>query len=292
MIDIKNQIKRKESVSDKNRLKVHEGEVPYISFPILDQFGDSLINAFSTRLGGVSEGQFTSMNIGFMKGDPVENVRENFIRFGKEVGFDPENTVCSFQTHTTNVKRVGKESCGSGFARERDFMDVDGLITDEPEIVLTTFYADCVPLYFYDPVHHAIGLSHSGWKGTVGNIAKETVEQMTKAFGSDPADMICAIGPSICQDCYEVTGDVIDRFKEAYPEEEWASLFYEKEDRVHYQLNLWRACYLNFVSAGVKEENISLPDICTCCNPEILFSHRASHGKRGNLAAFLMLKKR
>ena len=116
-----------------------------------------------------------------------------------------------------------------------------------------------------------------------------TLRAMARAYGTDPADVRAAIGPSICQDCYEVSRDVISRFQEAYEEKDWPLLFYEKENG-KYQLNLQQACRLNFIRAGVPEGQISMPDLCTCCNPELLFSHRASGGKRGNLAAVLMLK--
>ena len=190
---------------------------------------------------------------------------------------------------TTNVRQVGKEDCGCGVLTPRTFHDIDGLITNEPGVTLATFYADCVPLYFYDPTHKAIGLSHSGWRGTVGNIAKATVEAMQKAYHTDPADLIAAIGPSICQDCYEVSEDVIKEFRQAYPETLHKKLFYRKPNG-KYQLNLWEACHQNFLTSGIREENILIPNLCTCCNPDFLYSHRASHGKRGNLAAFLGLR--
>ena len=187
------------------------------------------------------------------------------------------------------MRQVGKEDCGCGVLTPRTFHDIDGLITNEPGVTLATFYADCVPLYFYDPIHKAIGLSHSGWRGTVGNIAKATVEAMQKTYHTDPADLIAAIGPSICQDCYEVSEDVIEEFRQAYPETLHKKLFYRKPNG-KYQLNLWEACHQNFLTSGIREENILPPNLCTCCNPDFLYSHRASHGKRGNLAAFLGLR--
>ena len=114
------------------------------------------------------------------------------------------------------------------------------MITNVPGVVLATYYADCVPLYFVDPVHHAIGLSHSGWRGTVGKIGKVTIEKMHQEFGSDPAELLTAIGPSICQDCYEVSEDVILEFQNAFNEKYWNRLFYKK-DNGKYQLNLWEA---------------------------------------------------
>ena len=168
-------------------------------------------------------------------------------------------------------------------------METDGMVTNVPGICLVTFYADCAPLYLVDPVRKVIGLSHSGWRGTVGKIVKVTVETMTREFGSDPKDILAAVGPSICQDCYEVSEEVIGLFRENFVEELWPKLFYGKENG-HYQLNLWEANRSIFEEAGILPEHITVTDVCTACNPELLFSHRASGGKRGNLAGFLGLR--
>lgn len=265
-----------------------KGETVYLTFPLLEETG-TVVHGFSTRLGGVSQGVCSSMNLSFSRGDREEAVRENYHRIAEAVGFPYESIVCSDQTHTTNVRRVGKEDRGNGLLRPRPYTDVDGLITDEPGVTLATFYADCVPLYLVDPVKKAIGLSHSGWRGTVGKIGKVTVEAMMREFGSRPEDMVAAIGPSICRDCYEVSEDVALEFQKAYPKEAADQLLTAKENG-KYQLDLWEACRQNFLEAGIRPEKISMPQICTCCNPDFLFSHRASQGKRGNLAAFLMLK--
>ena len=189
-----------------------------------------------------------------------------------------------------DVRIVTEEDRGKGILYPRDYQDVDGLVTDEPGVVLTTFYADCVPLYLIDPVHKAIGLSHSGWRGTKGRMGQATICKMTEVYGTNPQDLIAAVGPSICQDCYEVSEDVIEEFKKAFDGKHWESLFYKK-DNGRYQLNLWEANRIIFMEAGVLPENIHMPNLCTCCNPEFLFSHRASGGKRGNLAAFLGIRK-
>lgn len=265
-----------------------EKEVPYFTFPSFEKLSE-IVHGFSSRLGGVSEGCLSSMNLSFSRGDEPERVRENFRRMAESIGFSEENLVFSMQTHTTNVCRVGKEDCGRGLFRPVGYRDVDGLVTNEPEVVLATFYADCVPLFFMDPVRHCIGLSHSGWRGTVGKIGKVTVETMTREFGSDPKDILAAVGPSICQDCYEVSEEVIGLFRENFVEELWPKLFYGKENG-HYQLNLWEANRSIFEEAGILPEHITVTDVCTACNPELLFSHRASGGKRGNLAGFLGLR--
>ena len=180
------------------------------------------------------------------------------------------------------------EDAGNGLTREREFHDTDGLITDVPGLVLSTFYADCVPLYFVDPVHCAIGLSHSGWRGTVNRMGKATIEAMRREYGSRPEELRCAIGPSICQDCYEVSGDVAVEFERAFAGHGHEILIAKENGK--YQLDLWKANEIVLLDAGVLPEHIEITDICTCCNPDLLFSHRASHGKRGNLGAFLCLK--
>lgn len=263
-------------------------EIPYLTFKHLEESG-MVIHGFSTRMGGVSLGDCATMNLSFERGDSEDAVRTNYELIAAAIGFSTDSMVFSKQTHTANVRVVTEKDRGKGFLRERDYTDVDGLITNLPGITLTTFYADCVPLFFVDPVHHAIGLSHSGWKGTVGRIGKVTIEKMTEQYGTDPRDVLAAIGPSICQSCYEVSKDVTDAFKEAFEERYWKELFYKKENE-KYQLDLWRANELIFEEAGILPEHYSTTNICTCCNPGYLFSHRASHGKRGNLAAFLQLK--
>ena len=262
--------------------------ITFLSFPALEKTG-MVRQLFSTRAGGVSEGIFSSMNLSFTRGDNKEHVLENYRRIAGVLDCDITDFVCSDQTHTTNVRVVGKEDAGKGVVKEKDYTDVDGLITNEPGIVLATFYADCVPLYFVDPVKKAIGLSHSGWRGTVNRMGAKTIELMKKTYGSDPADLLTAIGPSICMSCYEVGSEVAEEFLKAFPKETEQKEILKKKENGKYLLNLWKANYFIMKEAGVKEENISVTDICTCCNGELLFSHRKSQGKRGNLGAFLGL---
>lgn len=282
------EIRRKEC-ADKT-LELIEGEVPLLEYPALNNI-EGISHCFSTRLGGVSEDIFTSMNLSFVRGDDENKVMENFKRLASAKGWNIEDMVFSDQTHTTNVRVMSSDDRGKGILRARDYADVDGMVTNEPGLILSTFYADCVPLYFVDPVHKAIGLSHSGWKGTVGRIGRVTIETMSREYGTNPEDLVCAIGPSICQGCYEISYDVAARFMDEFPDN-IDEILYEKAPVLgerKFQLNLWRACEVVLMDAGVKPDNIHTTDICTCCNPELLFSHRASHGKRGNLGAFLCI---
>ena len=263
--------------------------LPLLKYPLLEQTG-IVEHCFTTRIGGVSKGIYESLNLSFTRGDEDAAVRENFRRLAGAMKTDVSKFVFTDQTHTTNVRRVTAEDAGKGIVKERDYTDIDGLITNEPGLVLSTFYADCVPLYFVDPVHRAIGMSHSGWKGTVGKMGAATITAMKREFGTETKDLVCAIGPSICQDCYEVSEDVILEFQKTFSRELWKDIFYRKENG-KYQLNLWEANRQILLGAGILPEHISMPNLCTCCNPEFLYSHRASQGKRGNLGAFLGIKR-
>ena len=159
---------------------------------------------FTTRMGGVSTGIFSSLNLSYTRGDEEGAVDENFRRVAAIFDETPDRIVCSHQTHTTNVRLVTEEDAGKGVTRKREFTDVDGLITDTPGLLLATFYADCVPLFFVDVRHKAIGLSHSGWRGTVERMGEKTLLAMKNAFGTRPEDVYAAIGPSICAGCYEI----------------------------------------------------------------------------------------
>lgn len=269
------------------RLEEKEG-VPVLVYPLLERTG-IVKHGFSTRLGGVSKEHLSSMNLSFTRGDEETAVKENYRRMAKALGIEEAAFTFSQQTHTTNVRVVTKADRGKGLVRQLDYTDVDGLITNEPGICLTTFYADCVPLFFVDPVKRVIGLSHSGWRGTVNRMGKVTVEKMAGVYGSKPEDIYAAISTSICQDCYEVSEDVIEEFRKNFAEEYWNELFYVKENG-KYQLDLWKANEVVLRESGILREHLEATALCTCCNPDVLFSHRESCGKRGNLAAFLMLQ--
>lgn len=283
-------------------------EMAYFTFEGIEQTG-IVEHFFSTRLGGVSADYTASLNFSYSQGDKKENVDENFRRAAARFGKTPNDIVCSQQTHTTNVRRVTSADKGKGVVRGQDYTDVDGLITNESGIILATFFADCVPLFIVDPISHAIGLSHSGWRGTVGKMGKVTLACMAREYGTRAEHVHVAIAPSICQSCYEVSEDVALEFEAAFPKNDGMAqeyllryknkeeilrkdiddcLLYQKENG-KYQLNLWYANFRVFRDAGVPDKNIEVTDVCTCCNPTLLFSHRASRGRRGNLGAFMML---
>lgn len=280
-----------------------KGKVSYVTFPVLEEL-PFIKHGFSTREGGESKGYLGSMNLSYSRGDDPETVDYNFKTICDVLKIDTENLVLSDQVHETKVHVATKEDCQGENLRERKLKGIDGLITNEKKVALCTSYADCVPLYMVDKEKRAIGHSHSGWRGTVGKIGKKTIEKMEEQFGTKAEDVIAVIGPSICQNCYEVSQDVKNAFEgfvnadliveqqhmsKEYVEKMIDAVFREKENN-KYDLDLWLANQLIFMEAGVKKENISVSCMCTCCNSEIFYSHRASCGKRGNLAGFLVLE--
>lgn len=260
---------------------------PIITFKALSDI-PFIKHGFSTRLGGVSTGHLSSMNFSIKSGDTKENVLENYKRICNTMGIEYNHLVLSDQVHDIKIRKVTEADRGKGIISESDIQGIDGLITNVKDTPLVTFYADCVPLYFVDTVNKAIGLTHSGWRGTVRKIGFETVKAMGKEFHTDPKDIVAVIGPSICRDCYEVSEDVAMEFHKNFSEDVVENVL-EKKENGKYQLDLWLVNKYIMLEAGILEENITISSLCTCCNSDILFSHRASHGKRGNLAAFLSL---
>ena len=277
-------------IGTKEEIIVNVGgnNVPYLSFKALEETG-LVKHGFSTKVGGVSTGDFSTMNLSISKPDKPENIKENFRRMSEAIGISVDSLCLAYQIHSTNVRLVKSEDRGLGIIKERPYNDVDGLITNEKDISLVTFYADCIPLFFLDTKNKAIGLSHSGWRGTVNKMAKSTLDKMSKEFGTQAKDIIACVGPGICKTCYEVSEDVYQEFKNKFFEGNLEDIF-TSNTKEHYQLDLLEANKLILLDTGVKKENIHISDICTHCNSEYLFSHRAHGDKRGNLAAFLALK--
>lgn len=298
---------RDERPNGKVLIETTKEDLPCLVFPILEEL-DCVEHLFTTRLGGVSKGDCATLNFSYSRGDDPEAVLENYRRVAKALHTDVKHIVATKQTHTTNLRVVTEADMGKGVVAEADYDGIDGLVTNVPGIVLAAFTADCVPIYFVDPVHKAIGLAHSGWRGTVAGISLNVLKQMKELYCSNPEDIICAIGPSICQSCYEVSEEVAIQFEEVFVDSE---KYYQminnnclynmgengqrrivEKGRMpgKYQLDLWLANAVHLLKAGILPKHLQITDLCTCDNPQYLFSHRASHGKRGNLGAFLMLR--
>lgn len=275
-------------------------DIPYLRFHAFDEIGD--VKAyFSTRLGGVSEGIYESMNLSFTRGDDPAAVRENYRRILDAWEVKEEELVFSDQIHKTDLWIVGASDCQG---LEGKISETDGLLTDEKDVALVTSFADCVPIFLVDPVKHVIANVHSGWRGTVGLIGSKAVRAMKSRFGCDSENIIAVIGPSICQQCYEVGEDVVSQILSLLQDpaikdamEEYAEYNHTVPDVLSssgyagkYQLNLWVLNQLVLIASGLSYHNIHVSGVCTCCHSDIFFSHRASQGKRGNLHGLLMLR--
>lgn len=189
---------------------IKQGTLEYLTADALE----GSVHCFSTRLGGVSEGVLSALNLGTHRGDKPENVRENYRILGKAVGFAPEETVFTRQEHTDLLLRVGRADCGTGLDREQTTV-CDGILTDEPGVALVCFAADCTPVLLFDPVRQAIAAVHAGWRGTAQGIAYKAVLRMQEEFGCAPEDIRAAIGPCIGRCCFEVGPEVPDAMREA-----------------------------------------------------------------------------
>ena len=270
--------------------KISSGLLPMVESPLF-QRETGIQHGFSTRKGGVSKEHLASLNLSFSVEDAKENVLENFRRIGERFGKTPEDFVLSKQSHETKVLKVGMKDRGKGITKDRDYEGIDALITDEEGLILSCFSADCVPILFYDPIHKAVGACHSGWRGTKGKILQNVVEEMRKHFSSNPAEILIAIGPSICKEQYVVSEDLALSFLEDYPDVgENSSSPIQRISKDKFQLDLWDLNRRIALDSGIKEEHISISGYCTMENPELFFSHRYSQGKRGLQGAFICLK--
>ncbi|MCD7864326.1 MAG: peptidoglycan editing factor PgeF [Lachnospiraceae bacterium] len=271
--------------------------VPLLQFPCF-QDTPFLTHCFTTRLGGVSTGIYESMNFKEDGDDLNENIRANYRIIAQALDVDVTKMVRPSLVHGTQVHEVREEDFGVGALLKSTLTGIDALITNIPGVTLVATFADCVPLYFVDVKHRAIGLAHSGWKGSCNKIALSVLDAMQAAYDTEPEDILAAIGPCICGDCYEVGAELDTEFQKGFAgkiEEQTGIRYREAIMRPgkrsgKYQLDLRQANLQTFLHAGIPREQIAVADICTCCNPQLIFSHRATNGKRGASAAFLGLK--
>lgn len=264
------------------RLK-ENGQLKYYTVDELERTG-LVKHCFTTRCGGVSENEYKSLNLRMNSGDSKENILRNYKIICDEIDVNFENLVFSNQVHCDTIYRVGAEDMGNGITKPQRFDDgADALITNERNVPIVIFAADCVPVFFLDTRKRAIALAHSGWKGTVSRISQKCVQKMTEKFATDPRDVVAAIGPSIGVCHFEVGDEVAEVFRNEFGDD-----VLEKHEKYH--VNMQKAIGMQLVEGGVSEENIVAADICTYCNSELLFSHRKTAGKRGVMAAIMELK--
>ncbi len=262
-----------------------KGEVRFITFKRLKNI-PFIKHGFSTRIGGISQGGYNSLNIGLKTEDIESNIKENIRRFACAIGVDYKKLVISDQVHKDVIKIVTEKDAGKGYFKEKDYSEIDGLVTNVKGIPLLTIFADCVPIFFVDPIKKAIGVSHAGWKGTRLKIGKKTVEAMISEYGSNPEDIIALIGPSIGECCYEIDKRVVDEFNSSFSD---TSSFISLIEDNRYQLNLWTANRITLQEAGLLDENIVISNLCTGCNVDLFYSYRKEKGNTGRMGAIIQL---
>lgn len=236
-----------------------------------------LVAAFSTRLGGLSEGVYESMNLSFSGADDRQTVIANFKLFAKAIGVDWERMVMTSQVHEDAILIAGEEHAGMGVSVARTFESVDGIYTESKRLPILTAHADCTPIFFYDKRRGAAGLAHSGWRGTSRKIAEKMVE-LFLLRGSRAEDILCAIGPTICVDCYEVGSEVVEAIE--------AAVITQKE-KPHLDLKETNRNMLT--ASGILPRHIEISEHCTKCDSRLFFSHRRSGSARGGHVACICL---
>jgi len=265
--------------------RIEKAGVVYCAFPHLAETG-LVRHGFSTKHGGVSKNEFATMNLSVSRGDNPANVSENIARMKSALQIKDAETVFCQQTHETRVVCVNKSLVNNGNIYLEGVYATDGLITNTSGLALVTMHADCVPLFFLDPVKKAIGMTHAGWRGTLNDIAGETVRRMTGCFGSQAKDMLVGIGPSIGSCCFEVGAEVVGAFREKW---DFADEIIEN-NREKLHINLQKANTKLLCHMGVSINHIEIAGICTMCNKDDFFSHRRDGAARGSMAAFLALR--
>ena len=243
-------------------------------------------HGFSTRLGGVSEGIYASLNLGMNRGDDPAKVEENYRRFCAAIGVEPERIVCASQVHGNTVRTVTSADLGIGLD-EAEPWQADGLVTDIPGVVLTVFTADCLPILLYDPVRRVVGAVHAGWRGTALGVVTRAVERMVDCFGCDRLDILAAIGPGISKCCFETHEDVPNAMTEAMGASALQCIQVLPTGKFHVDLKGLNVRRLE--AAGLDAAHIAVSPDCTACLPEKYWSHRYTHGERGSQAAMIAL---
>lgn len=261
---------------------------PFLMFPALEN--TKLVrHGFSIRDGGVSNGSYASMNLSFTLGDLTENVLENYERMACALEVERSQMTSVWQAHTSHIKLVDASDIGKGITKPKDPEEIDGLVTNVKGLTLVTLHADCLPLYFLDPVNQAIGLTHSGWRGTQKAIGIRTLEAMEESFGSHREDMLVCIGPGIGRSAFEVGPEVAEAFVELLGDKRSGDVLKPMQSGKG-MLDLTLANERLLMEAGIRRENLFTADLCTFSRPDLFFSHRRDGSARGSMAAFLSLK--
>lgn len=265
------------------------GQIKYLRCRPLDNT-DLVINAFTTRSGGVSKYPFDSLNLSYNVGDKESCVRENREIIANILNIDYRNIVSAQQIHRDKITVVKKEDKGRGsFKYTEALAETDALITNVSGIPLLMCYADCVPIFILDPIKKAIGLIHSGRRGTELQITSKTLNKMQKIFGTNPQTCLAAIFPSIGPCCYKIKNQrqINDYWMS---KNNFSHKIVSVQNENERSLDLKKANYLQLIKGGIEKKNIFVNEICTADYPKLFFSYRRDKGTTGRMAAIFMLK--
>lgn len=243
----------------------------------------SVPHGFSTRLGGVSPAPWDSLNLRPGQGDGAPALRENYRRFCACVGVEESRLALSLQVHGTAVRPCTAADAGKGLDRERDY-EADALITDEKELPLAVFSADCGVILLHDPASGAVGGVHAGWRGCAGGILEKAVEEMRRSYDTEPEKLLAAVGPCIGPCCFETDGDVPEAMRAALGD--GAEPFLTRRG-AKYHVDLAGLNRLWLLRAGLAPEHIDVCGLCTACRPDLFWSHRKMGDRRGVHAAVI-----
>ncbi len=244
-------------------------------------------HGFSTRVGGVSPAPWDSLNLGANLGDAPARVSENFRRLCAALGTDSRMLVKNQQVHGDRI-RVVTETDTMSSPGEPGTAEADGLLTREPGVCLAVFSADCIPVLLCDPVKGAACAVHAGWRGTALGIARRGVERLTEVCGSDPKDILAAIGPGISLCCFETHGDVPAGLR-AHMGAAADPYLHPISGTEKFHVDLKGANRAWLLQAGVRPEHIAVCQACTACEPETFWSHRRMGARRGSMAALIQI---
>ena len=265
---------------------VTDGELKYIEFECLKKYDDKLIHCVSTRFGGVSQGECRSLNLGFNRNDTRDNVLLNYQLLCDSVGVKTDSLVLTNQVHDIKVAVIDEKDKGKGFSKKSDLIGIDGLLTISPGVTIVTFHADCVPIFLFEPNIRAAAILHSGWRGTLENIASNALAAMRDIPGFNADRLVAAIGPSIDSCCFEVDEDIYRLFKNKFDNVE----LYTRVNDGKWKIDLKEIIKLELLSEGLQKDNIHNCGICTKCRKDLFFSYRGDNRKTGSFAAFMQIK--
>lgn len=239
-------------------------------------------HGFFSRLGGVSEPPYQSLNMGLSRPDKPEHIRENQMRGARALGMEYKKLVLVHYQHGNQVQAVSRKQAGNGIVKKQALPHCDGLITRDMLLPLMTLHADCLPVFFLHVKTGAVGVCHAGWRGVLAHLPLRVAQKMCFLFGGDIRDVLIGVGPGIGPCCFEVSAQLAGRFGRAFED---GNVTQSREAKQY--IDLPRAVALQCLKGGILPQHITLSDLCTFCYEDLFFSYRRDRGKTGAMGAMI-----